>query len=76
MVSRQPKISIAKTAQTANTLKLIMGGQVVGSVTVIDPQTAELKDHRERLLGTYSDAATAIAQFEKDLEIEEIHLDS
>ena len=59
----------------ADTLKLVLDGSVVGSVVVVDGETAELRDTRDRHLGTFGDAATAIAEFEKTLGIEEIGLD-
>jgi hypothetical protein len=69
------QISVVKTAQMANTLKLVIDGKVAGSVVVIDEETAELRDHRDQVTGTYPDAATAIADFEKMSGFNEIELD-
>ncbi|SNT42078.1 hypothetical protein [Tropicimonas sediminicola] len=69
------QISVVKTAQMANTLKLVIDGTVAGSVVVIDRNTVELRDHRDRMLGTFPDAATAIAEFEKTIGFDEVGLD-
>ncbi|SDI19067.1 hypothetical protein [Aliiruegeria lutimaris] len=69
------QISVVKTAQMANTQKLIIDGAVVGSVVEVSGGTVELRDHRDRLMGTYGDVATAIADFEKMIGFEEIKLD-
>lgn len=76
VMTRSSQISIVKTAQMADTLKLVLDGRVIGSVEVVDDATARLRDHRERLLGTYPDAATAVAAFEKLIGFEEIDLDT
>ena len=69
------RISVVKTAQMANTLKLVIDGRVAGSVEIVDEDTAELRDHRDRQIGTLPDAATAIAEFEKTIGFDEIELD-
>ncbi len=69
------KISVVKTAQMANTLKLVIDGKVVGSVLLIDHESAELRDHRDRMMGSFPDAETAIADFEKTIGLDEIKLD-
>ena len=69
------RISVVKTAQMANTLKLVIDGRVAGSVVIVDDGTAELLDHRDRQIGTFPDATTAIAQFEKAIGFDEIELD-
>ncbi len=74
MATKKP-ISIVKTAQMANTLKLVRDGQVVASVVVVDEKTAELRDHRDQLMGHFGDEKAAIAEFEKMTEFEEIELD-
>ncbi len=74
MPARTP-ISVVKTAQMANTLKLVRDGKVVGSVVALGDGTAELRDHRDHLMGRYGDAPTAIAAFEKATDFDEIDLD-
>ncbi len=69
------RISVVKTAQMANTFKLVIDGRVAGSVEIVDEDTAELRDHRDRQIGTFPDAATAIAEFEKTIGFDEIELD-
>ncbi len=69
------KVTIVRTSQTAETLKLMLGGRVVASVVVVDSTTAELRDGGDRLFGTYPDAAAAIAAYEKSIAFEEIGLD-
>lgn len=71
----QNPLSVVKTLQAANVLKLVRDGTVVGSVLIVDGATAELRDNAERLMGSYSDAATAIDEFEKATSFEEIELD-
>ncbi|NDR55146.1 hypothetical protein [Aliiruegeria sabulilitoris] len=74
-MARPKQISVVKTAQMANTQKLVIDGAVVGCVVEIDGETTELRDHRDRLMGTYGNAAAAIADFEKMIGFEEIELD-
>ncbi|PRY22495.1 hypothetical protein CLV78_10635 [Aliiruegeria haliotis] len=74
MANRAP-ISVVKTAQTANTLKLVRDGKVVASVVISDDATAELLDHRDHRIGRFHDAPAAIAEFEKITSFEEIELD-
>ena len=73
-MTARKSIGVVKTAQTENILKLVRDGRVVGSVLVLDDETAELRDHRDRLMGSFPDAATAIAEFER-ASFEEIELD-
>lgn len=74
-MARPTQISVVKTAQMSNTLKLVRDGKVVGSVLVADDQTAELRDHRDKVLGRYADVSAAIAEFELATGFEEIALD-
>ncbi|MDV7142738.1 hypothetical protein R3X27_08585 [Tropicimonas sp. TH_r6] len=74
-MTRLNQISIVKTAQMANTLKLVQNGKVVASVVVLDDKTAELRDHRDRPMGRFDDATAAISEFEKMSDFEEIELD-
>ncbi len=69
------RISVVKTAQMANTLKLVIDGRVAGSVVIVDEETAELRNHQDRLVGTFPDSATAIAGFEKTIGFDEIELE-
>jgi hypothetical protein len=68
-------INIVRTAQSADTLKLVIDGLVAGSVVTIDPETAELRDKNEKLIGTYGDAKMAISAFEERIGSVEIDLD-
>ncbi len=69
------RISVVKTAQMANTLKLVIDGRVAGSVLIVDEDTAVLRDHRDRKIGSFPDAATAISEFEKTIGFDEIELE-
>lgn len=74
MTSRK-QISVVKTAELSNNLKLVRDGRVVGSVVLINGTTAELRDHRHNLMGTYCDVVTAVAKFEESIGFEEIRFD-
>ncbi|MEM8730887.1 MAG: hypothetical protein AAGF79_13310 [Pseudomonadota bacterium] len=74
-MARAKEFSVVKTAQTAHIQKIVVDGIVVASITVTGSETAELRDHREHLIGTYADAATAISEFERHVNVEVIELD-
>ena len=74
-MAKAKSLTIVRTAQSADTLKLMLDGLVAGSVVTLDAQTAELRDGNGKLLGTHGDAKTAIAAFEATLESTEIDLD-
>lgn len=74
-MAQPKKINIVRTAQSADTLKLVVDGLVAGSVVTLDPETAELRDPNAKLLGTYGDASKAISAFEEQLGSVEIDLD-
>ncbi len=74
-MSRNKHVSVVKTAQMADTLKLVVDGRVAGSVTEVDVGTVELRDANERLMGAYGDVATAIAAFERSIAVDETSLD-
>lgn len=67
-------ISVVKTAQMADTLKLVVDGRVVGSVVMLGQDRAELRDASDRPLGTFATTAAAIAEFEKLTEVHEVDL--
>jgi len=69
------QINIVRTAQSADTLKLVIDGLVAGSVVTLNAETAELRDKNEKLIGTYGDAAKAISAFEERIGSVEIDLD-
>ena len=74
-MTKAKSLTIVRTAQSADTLKLMLNGLVAGSVVTIDTGTTELRDGNAKLLGTYDDAKTAISAFEASLESTEIDLD-
>ncbi len=73
-LARQKQVSVVRTAQMADTLKLIVDGRVAGTISVIDGATAALRDAHDRMIGTYGDTATAIAAFERSIEVHETGL--
>ena len=72
---RAKSLTIVRTAQSADTLKLMLDGLVAGSVVTLDAETTELRDGNAKLIGTYGDAKAAISAFETSLESSEIDLD-
>ena len=74
-MTKAKSLTIVRTAQSADTLKLMINGLVAGSVVTIDADTAELRDGNAKLIGTYGDAKTAISAFEASMESTEIDLD-
>ncbi len=74
-MATRKRLSVVKTAQMANTLKLVIDGRVVGSVVIVGEEAAELRDHRDQFIGTFPDAATAIADFEKTIGFDEFDLE-
>ena len=74
-MSRSKQVSVVKTAQMANTLKLVVDGRVAATISVRNSETVELHDTNERLIGTYGDAAAALAAFERAISTVETSLD-
>ncbi len=65
------EISVVKTAQLSDTLKLISGGSVAGSIVIIG-KAHELRDKGEKVIGTYSDLDTALSAFKDWMEAENL----
>lgn len=68
-MSRQTDIRVVKTAQISDTLKLTLDGSVVGSIVSVG-EGHELRDGRDKVIGTYSGTDTAIAAFRDWIDTE------